>query len=286
MQWKTRIHDGILSQYFEYGDPENPAIVCFHGLAGSGIYTYGELAPLLQGRYRLIVFDSPGHGGTEAFESKSGYRFSNLAEWFHGAVGTILSEPYFIMGHSWGADVALHFARHFPGNIRGLILLDGAFTFPQNQPEMTKENALAGWADYMENAVYDTWQDVANEYRNFTSRWNARIEQSTKSIFHRQADRRYRLIVSENTILPILEAFFEEPFSEAYSYVNVPTLLIHAELPEELTAAREQGIAQMTSEIADVSICPIPGTGHMLQWDAPEKVAAHIEAWMLQKALL
>lgn len=286
MQKKTLIHAGIQTRYFEYGNPEDPPIVCFHGLAGSGLYTYGELAPVLQERYRLIVFDSPGHGETQPCRSKPAYRFAHLAEWFHGAVGELLAGPYFVMGHSWGADVALHFTRHFPGNIRGLILLDGAFTFPQNQPEMTKEFALAGWADYIRGAVYVDWQEVADEYKTFTSRWNGRIEQNTKTIFQKQPDGQYRLIASENTILPIIEAFFDEPFPEVYPYVNVPTLLIHAQLPQELAAARKRGIAQMAADIADVSIYAMPGAGHMLQWDAPQETAARIEEWILQKGLV
>lgn len=261
-------------------------IVCFHGLAGSGIYTFGELAPFLEDRFHLLVFDSPGHGATEAFASDADYRFSNLASWFSGAVSEILSEPFYIMGHSWGADAALHFTRHFPGNVRGLILLDGGFTFPQNQPEMTKDFALTGWEVYIKNTDYANWEDVTDEYRTFTSKWNANIEQATKTIFRKTADRRYRLIVSEKTVLPIIKAFFDEPFTEAYPYVNVPTLLIHAELPEELAQARKRGVSQITAGIADVSITAIRGAGHMLQWDAPDEVADRITKWMRQKNLL
>lgn len=286
MQKKTGSHLGIPFQYYESGNPENPVLVCFHGLAGSSIYTFSELAPFLEDRFRLVLIDSPGHGGTQAFEAEKDYQFSNLAAWFHGAILSLLSEPFFVMGHSWGADAALHFTRHFPDNVRGLILLDGGFTFPQNQPGMTKSVALAGWAEYMKNADYANWQDVAAEYRAYTSRWNAEIERGIRSIFRKSGDGGYRLIASEKSILSIIEAFYDEPFNEAYSYIQVPTLLVHAELPKELAPARRLGMDQMESAMNDVSIAAMDGAGHMLPWDAPGATAACIKEWMQQKAFL
>lgn len=219
MQKKTGSHLGIPFQYYESGNPKNPVLVCFHGLAGSSIYTFSELAPFLEDRFRLI-------------------------------------------------------------------LLDGGFTFPQNQPGMTKSVALAGWAEYMKNADYANWQDVAAEYRAYTSRWNAEIERGIKSIFRKTGDGGYRLIASEKSILSIIEAFYDEPFNEAYSYIQVPALLVHAELPKELAPARRLGISQMEAAMNDVSIAAMDGAGHMLPWDAPGATAACIKEWMQQKAFL
>lgn len=46
--------------------------------------------------------------------------------WLNTALGSILQKPYHLLGHSWGADAALHFTRHFPLNVSELVLLDGA----------------------------------------------------------------------------------------------------------------------------------------------------------------
>lgn len=64
--------------YYEYGNIENPTIVCFHGLAGNAIYSFEEIAKILVNKFHLIVFDHPGHGKTTVFENEDDYLFSNI----------------------------------------------------------------------------------------------------------------------------------------------------------------------------------------------------------------
>lgn len=266
--------------YLEYGDVNKPAIVCLNGLAGNGFYSFAELADQLNDDFHLIALDLPGHGKSDAFQREEQYLFSNLAKWLQQAISQIIRKPYFIMGHSWGADTALHFTRHFPGNVQGLILLDGAFTFPQNQPEMTFDFAYSGWADYMDKSVYQSENDIFSEYRSFTKNWDARKKQYVRSIFRKRSDDQYELITSKYTVLSIIKAFFEEPFAEAYPFIKVPTILIHAELPKELNEARNKGIGQLKEAIEDMTVFSIPDSSHLLQWDHPDQLSAVIKKWI------
>ncbi|WP_238323369.1 hypothetical protein [Planococcus antarcticus] len=56
----------------------------------------------------------------------------------------------------------------------GLVLLDGGFTFPQNQPEMTFEYAYTGWNDYMKQSVFADEEEISHEYQTYTNRWDSR----------------------------------------------------------------------------------------------------------------
>ncbi|WP_282020808.1 alpha/beta fold hydrolase [Planomicrobium okeanokoites] len=269
--------------YIEYGNMAKPAIVCLHGLAGNGFYSFAELADRLRDDFHLIILDLPGHGKTKSLPNEEDYLFSNLAKWLHYILTHIIQKPYIVMGHSWGADVALHFTRQFPDEVQGLILLDGAFTFPQNQPEMTFDYAYSGWSNYMDGSIYQIEADIFNEYRNFTQDWNDRKEQYVRSIFTKSRDGHYRLIVSKHTALSIIKAFFEEPFADAYPYIKVPVILIHAELPKELTEARNKGIAQLKDAVENVAVVSIPESAHLLQWDHPHQAAAIITSWIDEK---
>lgn len=266
--------------YITYGDKNKPAIVMLHGLAGTGCYSFEELAHHLKDQFHLIVPDMPGHGKTEAFPQAKDYLFSNLADWLLEILPLIVQKPFYMIGHSWGADTALHFTRHFPENVQGLILLDGAFTFPQNQPEMIFEHAYAGWSDYMNRSVFHSVSDVFKEYKGYTQNWNSQKEQYVRSIIQKTANGQYELIASKFTVLSIIQAFFEEPFADAYPHIKVPTLLIHADLPPDLNEARAQGIRQLRSAVDDVTITKIPGSSHMLQWDFPDQTAQTIAGWI------
>jgi pimeloyl-ACP methyl ester carboxylesterase len=271
--------DGKKVNYYTEGDPEKPLIVCLHGLAGSAAYSFTNLSQQLSKFFHLLLIDQPGHGKSTSFKKEVDYLFSNLDTWYEKVFTSLIDQPFYLLGHSWGADVALHYAKFFPEKVKGVILLDGAYTFPEFQEEMTFSTAYNGWESYMANAEYNTWEDVLNEYRTYTKRWNQSIEHSVNSIFAKK-NHRYELIVSKFTVLSIIKAFFEEPFSTAYPNIQSPLLLLHATEPEELHAAREKGIAQLRKDIKNVTIIPFEEAGHMIQWDQPEKVCAEIVRWI------
>lgn len=273
--------DGIVN-YYEYGDAKNPSIVCLHGLAGNGLYSFEELSFLLEKNFHLIVVDSPGHGKTSPLPKKNDYLFSNLATWLHQVIEKIISEPFYMMGHSWGADMALHYTRFYPQKVLGLIMLDGGFTFPQNQLEMTFEYAITGWKNYIEQSVFTNEKEIFLEYKMYTNQWDANKEKYASSLFDKYRDGKYKLIASKVVLLAIIKAFYKEPFTEAYPFIKVPTLLLYAEFPKNLDVAREKGIGQLREHIENVSVKAILGSSHMVQWDEPEQTVAIISQWLLE----
>lgn len=280
---KITTENGLVN-YYEYGDAKNPIVVCLHGLAGNGLYSFEELIFLLEDKFHLIVLDSPGHGNTSPFSEEDNYLFSNLATWIHQVIEKIITVPFYIMGHSWGGDAALHFTRLYPEKVMGLVLLDGGFTFPQNQPEMTFEYAYTGWNDYMTQSVFADEEEIFKEYQTYTNRWDSHKEKYATSLFKKRQDGNFELVASKFTVLAIIKAFFKEPFLEVYPFIEVPTLLLYAELPKSLDAARTKGIGQLRSHIKDISVNPIEGSSHMVQWDEPEQTAAIIIKWLNEKS--
>ncbi|MFJ8066409.1 alpha/beta fold hydrolase [Psychrobacillus sp. NPDC096426] len=279
MQNYKRIIDGSTVNYYEWGDINKGTIVCFHGLAGNGFFSFAEIAVLLENDFHLIIFDSPGHGETATFYKESDYMFSKLAKWYQRVIQQVVPGPFYVMGHSWGADLALHYTKHYPDTVLGIILLDGGFTFPHNQKEMTFDHAFNGWNDYMNQAVFSDWASVVQEYQTYTNKWDTNKEHYVSSIF-KKTDERFELIVSKFTVLSIIKAFFKEPFSDTYPYIKVPLLLIHPSKPENLDEARAIGISQLKDDLDDVTVIAMEGTGHMVQWDEPDRTVIEIKRWI------
>ncbi|MGM0846292.1 MAG: alpha/beta fold hydrolase [Bacillota bacterium] len=278
MENKEMLIEGKTVNYYVYGDVTKPAIVFLHGLAGGSLFSFHELTEVLKKEFHLILIDQPGHGKSTPFSHEEEYLFSSMAIWYDKVFEKLIVRPFYLAGHSWGADVALHYTRKFGWKIKGLILLDGAITYPHFQEEMTFNISYMGWKEYIEKAEYSHWQDVIKEYQLYTTSWNQLKEESLKTIM--KNDGKYSLVASEFTILAIIKAFFKEHFYSAYRHIQLPVLLILAEKPEELESARQRGIAQMRKEISDISVMRINGSGHMLQWDEPEKVANIIREWI------
>lgn len=280
--YKLETPEGMVN-YYEEGDSSNPTLVCLHGLAANGFYSFGELVPHLTKNFHLIILDSPGHGKTSSFQKESDYLFSRLATWIYRVVEEIVQGPFYLAGHSWGADVALHFTRFYPHKVLGLILLDGAFTFPQNQPEMTFDYVYSGWNDYMEQSVFEDAAEIFQEYRLYTKRWNSSKEQYALSLFNKRHDGKFELSVSKFTVFAVINAFFKEPFAEAYPAIKRPLFLIHAGHPKNLSKARAKGIAQLKTNSEAVTVKAVADSSHMLQWDEPEEIGFLISTWVTRQ---
>ena len=275
--------NGSTVNYFEFGNKNNLTIICFHGLVGNGFYSFSDIAILLEKDFHLIIFDSPGHGKTSSFDKESDYLFSALAIWYRQVIQQILPKPFYIMGHSWGADLALHFTKHNHSDVLGIILLDGGFTFPQNQLEMDFDYAIAGWNDYMDRSVFTDLECIFEEYNTYTKNWDENKERDVASLFKKK-DVRFELVASKFTVLSIIKAFFEEPFVEVYPFIKVPLLLIHATNPENLDDARAIGISQLKDHIDDLTVIPMESAGHMLQWDEPNRTTNEVKKWIKEKS--
>lgn len=278
-EFQASIQTGTVN-YHEFGNPDQPTVLCLHGLGGNGLYSFGELIPYLQENFHVILLDNPGHGKTASLPTEDDYLFSNLAAWVDQVARQIIDGPFYIMGHSWGADIALHYTRFYPDSVAGLILLDGAFTFPHNQPEMNFDYAYAGWNDYMDHSTFDTEEEVYEEYRTYTMQWDPQKERYASSLFTKRPDGKFELIVSKFSVLAIVKAFFKEPFKEAYPFIKASTLLIHATHPESLGQARGDGIRQLTEHIEDLSVQALENSMHMIQWDEPEMTSHTIIEWL------
>ncbi|MBS4199297.1 alpha/beta hydrolase [Bacillus sp. FJAT-49732] len=269
--------EGYNVHYYEWGKCNKPAIVCLHGL-GNSASAFFEMAEYLEENYYILAFDSPGHGKTPPFKNKDEYLFSKLVKWYDHVFQHVLKEPFYILGHSWGADIALHYAKYNSEKIKGVILLDGGYTFPDFQEDMTFSKVYNGWKYYMDHSsVFESWEDVAREYKQFTQRWNEKIELMVSTLFNKYE--KYELITSKFTVLSIIKAFFKESFITTYPYIKSPLILIHSTLPMDLENARKRGINELRRNVKDVTIVSMDETNHMVHWEHPEKVASEIHSW-------
>src|SRR5579871_6181256 len=104
--------------------PELPPLVLLHGLA-SGSHIWNLVAPLLAGRgYSVTAFDQRGHG--ESDKPASGYGYETIIADDAGAIEALQIVKPALVGHSWGASVALQYAVTYPERVRSLTLVDGA----------------------------------------------------------------------------------------------------------------------------------------------------------------
>lgn len=79
-------------------------------------------------RYRVIVFDRPGYGWSERPEGRR-WDPAEQAELLHAALARLGVVRPLVLGHSWGALVALAMALEQPESVSALVLVSGYY-FP------------------------------------------------------------------------------------------------------------------------------------------------------------
>src|SRR5262245_38652014 len=114
---------GLRLHLRDWGGPDvPPAMVLVHGLA-SNARIWDLLAPLLAPNFRLVAIDQRGHGLSD--KPDDGYDLASIAGDLAGAIAALgISRPL-VVGHSWGANVALQLAADHPDLPGGIVLLDG-----------------------------------------------------------------------------------------------------------------------------------------------------------------
>jgi pimeloyl-ACP methyl ester carboxylesterase len=108
-----------------------PPVVMIHGLLiGSLASWYFTAAPALAQRHHVLVYDLRGHGRSQ--QAVDGYDTHTMV----GDLAALAGDaPVDLVGHSWGALVALRFAIEHPARVRRLVLVEAPFP-PSSVTEM------------------------------------------------------------------------------------------------------------------------------------------------------
>ncbi len=99
-----------------------PALLLHHGLASSK-RIWDLMLPGLARRFRVVTYDARGHGLSA--KPSSGYGFDHVAGDALAVIRAARLRRPVVVGHSWGADVALALAADRPRAVGGAVLVDG-----------------------------------------------------------------------------------------------------------------------------------------------------------------
>ena len=102
---------------------DGPSIVLVHGLTGAAS-NFVSLAPMLASRFRVLVPELPGHGGSQPLAAAP--NLDAFAEPVQAAAAAEGMLPAVVVGHSLGGLVALRLAMRRPDAVRAVVLAGAA----------------------------------------------------------------------------------------------------------------------------------------------------------------
>ncbi|HEY7430321.1 MAG TPA: alpha/beta hydrolase [Streptosporangiaceae bacterium] len=97
-----------------------PLILC-HG--GPGLWDmFGGLAPRLAGQFRVVRWDQRGCGRSDR---RGPYSLGQSVADLDAVRRSLAADRVALLGHSWGAQLALRYALDHPDRVTGLVYLSG-----------------------------------------------------------------------------------------------------------------------------------------------------------------
>jgi pimeloyl-ACP methyl ester carboxylesterase len=248
---------------------QDPPLLLMHGLASTQ-HVWDLALPRLSRRRRVVTFDARGHGLSG--KPSSGYGFDPVVD---DAVAVIrasrLHKPV-VVGHSWGAMVALELAAREPRLVSGLVMVDGGvfrmrddFTTWNEAKEELAPPQLAGMRveDFKERIPRFLPFEVTQE-----------VERIVLSVMH-QSGGHIRPRLSRANHFRILRAIWEHDPTRLYPGLRVPALAILARSGGEGFAEAKQRAAHRLRG-SPIRVQWMEGV-HDLPLQHPRALAARIE---------
>ena len=276
------VNAGTASLYCRDIGSGSPIIVVHGGPDFDHAYLLPDLDRLADA-YRLIYYDQRGRGRSQGKLDLAAMAIEQCVSDLDHVRKACARGKATILGHSWGAFVALHYALHHPGEVSHLILLNPVSASNDDLQAMRRERQRR-------------WEPRRKEMDALSS--SAKFEAGdpeTVAAYYRldfgtalapEHLPRLRLEWPREDILRgrgiedrLAEGLYWQPgyslLPELHA-IRAPTLVIHGEddfFPLESSAHIAEAIPGAKLEV-------IPGSGHFSYIDAPEAMRRAIDQFM------
>jgi pimeloyl-ACP methyl ester carboxylesterase len=253
---------------YEWGSRNDPAVLYWDGLGGSGLHA-NELAPILVADHglRVVAPDPPGHGRSAALPADA-YRPSRLADVAARLLDELGVERVHFVGFSWGGRVGCSFAALFPEHTASLALVEGGIFLSQGPADFTACVAEAQKESGEES--FATWEAFFAYERESLRRWSPAVAEAHEAVM-REQDGMVVPIVDVETLAAITYGGRLEPVTETYPTIaanGVRVLLIYAPRP-----STEEPVERFRTALPAAGVEAIPDAIHDLISFAPDQVA-------------
>ncbi|HEU5230830.1 MAG TPA: alpha/beta hydrolase [Ktedonobacteraceae bacterium] len=255
-------------------------IVLLHGLASSS-HIWNLVAPQLAAQgYSVTALDQRGHGESE--KPTSGYDFATIVADDHAALQALGIEQPVLVGHSWGAAVVLQYAVTYAGQVRSLVLVDGAINQLSARANWTRERARKDLAPPRFAGTPREAFMARVRSGPLGEQWTPELEDITLHIVQLRDDDTVAPRLDFENHLQIIDAMWDQPTFDLYRQVQCPVTLIIAEQErqgepwEGFRQARQDGIATIKTLCPQIQIIRMPNTIHDIPLQRPDRLTEEI----------
>jgi proline iminopeptidase len=252
-----------------------PTLVCHPGGPGFSALYLGDLAGL-DDELELVLLDPRGTGGSDPAPDPRGYATADYAADVEELRRHLGLEQLLLLGHSHGGVVAMEYAATHPDRVERLIL---ASTLPRHGPEqeavMQQAVAAREGEPWYEDAIealqaelqgtFADGRELMDLCRRMMPLYYADYGEREQAHVASLADDALCVDATRLWEKEIFEHFDMRPLLPS---LTMPTLVITGE--RDFITGPACG-AELAEGIPEVEMVVLPGVGHMLFVEAPER---------------
>jgi pimeloyl-ACP methyl ester carboxylesterase len=263
--------NGVRLHYVERGS--GAPLVLLHG-NGSMIQDFESsgLIDLAAKNYRVIVFDRPGFGHSDRPRNVV-WTPAAQAELINSALRRLGVSHAIVLGHSWGASVAIALALKYPKLVHGLVLASGYY-YPTLRPDVVALSAPA--VPLLGDILGHTLSPIVSRVM-----WPLLM---TKIFGPRSVPKKFEGFPKEMALRPsqirasaaesalmIPDAF---RFRNEYANLKMPVVIVAGE--EDRLVDIDAQSSRLHHDVSQSKFRRVPETGHMIHQTATSVVMSAI----------
>jgi pimeloyl-ACP methyl ester carboxylesterase len=266
---------------------QGETIVLIHGLGANLAFWYLGIAKLLATRYRVISYDLRGHGRSSM--PASGYSLPDMAKDLGALLDHLDTEKAHIVGHSFGARVAIMFAILSPERVQTLTVADTQISCLQDQIRLRDWPHWEMWKSQLQEQGFEEFPPT-DEYIDYKMlvHFNQIHSQFAHGALNRQRrapslrrrDMGKRGALRWERLMKATSArkSFGEDHQitvEQIKQIEAPTLAVFGEYSHCLESCRK-----LNQYIADCRVKVLPEVGHFLPAIKPRLFARIVRRFL------
>jgi Predicted hydrolases or acyltransferases (alpha/beta hydrolase superfamily) len=245
----VQVRDIPVNYHIYHSDSSAETIVFIHGL-GLNHEVWEPILPYVKEHYRVVLLDLRGHGRTERGETPLSWEL--LIEDLRLLLTQLELGPVHLLGHGFGASLAVKFSLQYAKLVKSLILLSTPAFLPRktvesivhSRKQLTGKESMLTLAESMTHGITKLTADLP-------------LFQTIVSAY---------ISVSPETYFEALELYTGVPVNEDFAHLDHPTLaLVGAD--DAIYLASNALSSQL---LLHSSLVVVPDASNMLFIDQPQ----------------
>ena len=229
---RVPLSDGAEAVFTDHdnGKTSGLPVVLLHGLTQQQHY-WGPVLARLAGR-RVITVDQRGHGEASGSQvtPQSDFSIPRLARDVIEILDRAGVPEAVVVGHSWGASVALRTASAFPDRVRAAVLIDGGIFGPRHL--VTSDRSAEQVRDALRPpalgiAETDVWQAIKSG--DLAEYWSDDIQRALAPTFRVDEDGRAFTRLGMDRHMAVLDGLFDYDPDPDIAATRRPTWVVVCE---------------------------------------------------------